>query len=75
VPIARPSKGPEFPVPLAAGGALAAYNPKVGMAAGGATLVVFAIFKKRWIWCVLGVLIALAIFLYWYIGMASDETE
>ena len=75
VPSTRPSKGPGFPGPLAAGGALAAYNPNVGMAAGGATLAIVAIFKKRWIWWALGVLIALAIFLYWYIRMASDETE
>ena len=75
LPSARPYKGPGVPPHLATGGALAAYDPKVGIAAGGATLAIFAIFKKRWIWWVLGVLTALAIFLYWYVRMASDETE
>jgi hypothetical protein len=55
-----------FLIPLAAGGALAAYNPKLGMAAGGGTLVVAAIFKKGWAWWVLGaVILALALFFYW----------
>jgi hypothetical protein len=55
-----------FLIPLVAGGALAAYNPKVGMAAGGGTLVIAAIFKKGWAWWVLGIVIlALAVFFYW----------
>ena len=54
-----------FLVPLVAGGALAAYNPKLGMAAGGGTLVIAAIFKKGWAWWVLGaVILALALFFY-----------
>jgi len=39
-----------FLIPLVAGGALAAYNPKLGMAAGGGTLAIAAIFKKGWAW-------------------------
>lgn len=35
-----------FLIPLVAGGALAAYNPKLGMAAGGGMLAIAAIFKK-----------------------------
>jgi len=39
-----------FLIPLVAGGSLAAYSPKLGMAAGGGTLVIAAIFKKGWAW-------------------------
>jgi hypothetical protein len=39
-----------FLVPLVAGGALAAYNPKLGMGAGSLTLVVAAVWKKNWVW-------------------------
>ena len=55
-----------FLIPLVGGGSLAAYNPKLGMAAGGGTLLVAAIFKKGWAWWVLGaVILALALFFYW----------
>ena len=55
-----------FLIPIVAGGALAAYDPKLGMAAGGGTLVVAAIFKKGWAWWIVGVLIlALGLFFYW----------
>src|SRR5215831_4726413 len=46
-----------FLIPLVAGGSLAAYSPKLGMAAGGGTLVIAAIFKKGWAWWVLGIFI------------------
>ena len=53
-------------IPLVAGGALAAYNPKLGMVAGGGTLAIAAIFKKGWSWWVLGVaILALALLFYW----------
>src|SRR6266481_9090727 len=35
-------------IPMVAGGALAAYSPKLGMAAGGTTLGIAATFKKDW---------------------------
>lgn len=55
-----------FLVPLVAGGALAAYNPQLGMAAGGGTLAIAAIFKKDWRWWVVGIVIlAVALFFYW----------
>ena len=53
-------------IPLVAGGALAAYNPKLGMEAGCGMLVIAAIFRKGWAWWALGVVIlALGLFLYW----------
>jgi len=69
-----------FLVPLVAGGALAAYNPKLGMAAGGGTLVIAAIFNKRRAWWVFGaVILALALFFYWNKqneqGLRSVDTE
>ena len=48
------SGGVGFLVPLVAGGALAAYNPKLGMGAGSLTLVVTAIWKKNWTWWLVG---------------------
>jgi hypothetical protein len=55
-----------FLIPLVAGGALAAYSPKLGMAAGGTTLAIAAIFKKGWTWWVLGIaILAFALFFYW----------
>ena len=38
---------PALLIPVIAGGALAAYNPKLGLALGGLTLASSAIFKKR----------------------------
>jgi hypothetical protein len=53
-------------IPLVAGGALAAYSPKLGMAAGGTTLAIAGIFKKDWRWWVVGIVIlAMALFFYW----------
>jgi hypothetical protein len=49
--------GAEFVLPLIAGGALAAYNPRLAIGAGGVTLVVAAAYKKGWSWWIVGVLI------------------
>lgn len=63
-----------FLIPLVAGGALAAYNPKLGMAAGGGTLVIAAIFKKGWAWWVSGaVVLAFALFFCWNNQNAQDS--
>ena len=52
--------------PLVAGGALAAYNPKLAMAAGGVTLLVSALYKKDWRWWIVGILIlAFGLFFQW----------
>jgi hypothetical protein len=50
-------------LPLAAGGALAAYNPKLAIGAGGLTLAAAALYKKDWSWWIVGIFIlALAFF-------------
>jgi hypothetical protein len=49
--------GAEFVLPLVAGGALAAYNPKLAIGAGGVTLLLATIYKKDIRWCIVGVLI------------------
>jgi hypothetical protein len=54
------SGGVGFLVPLVAGGALAAYNPKLGMGAGGVTLVVAAVWKKNWAWWLVGASLCLS---------------
>lgn len=66
--------GVSFLFPLVAGGALAAYNPKLAMGAGGLTLAVAAIFKKGWSWWLLGgLLLALGLFFYW--GNPDEEKQ
>jgi hypothetical protein len=66
---ARPEvqdSGAGFLLPLAAGGALAAYNPKLAMGAGGLTLFFAALYKRDWIWWILGILVlALGLFFQW----------
>lgn len=53
-------------IPIVAGGALTAYSPKLGLAAGGLTLTSAAIFKKGWAWWLVGcVILALGLFFYW----------
>ena len=53
-------------IPVIAGGALAAYNPKVGLAVGGLALGSAAVFKKGWAWWLVGcVILVLALFFYW----------
>jgi cell division protein FtsW (lipid II flippase) len=55
-----------FLIPIVAGGALAAYDPKLGMGAGGLTLVIATFFSKGWRWWVVGIVIlAVALFFYW----------
>jgi hypothetical protein len=67
-------------VPLVAGGALSAYDPKLGIAAGSLTLLAAAIWKKDWRWWVVGsVILAVALFFHWEkqnaVGSWSDKTE
>lgn len=46
-----------FVLPLLAGGALAAHNPKLALGAGGLTLLLAALYKKDWRWWIAGMLI------------------
>jgi hypothetical protein len=52
---------------MIAGGALAAYNPKLGMGAGGLTLVAAAIWKKNWVWWFVGCVVLLIGLLFYFI--------
>jgi len=63
-----------FLVPLIAGGALAACSPKIGMAAGGGTLAVAAIFKKGWAWWVVGCGTLLVALLFYFTDRDTQET-
>jgi hypothetical protein len=61
-------------VPLVAGGALAAYNPKLGMGASGLTLGIAAVYKKDWRWWIVGaVILALSLFFYWNNKNAAES--
>ena len=80
---ARPQTGAVLPVPPVTGVGLAAYNPKLGMSAGGVTLAIAGIFKKGWRWWIVGLVlvaaaVAVALFFYLYIHKAVEshsETE
>jgi hypothetical protein len=58
-------------LPLAAGSALAAYNPKLAIGAGGLTLVAAVAFKKDWRWWILGTLVLVIGLLFQW----NQETE
>jgi hypothetical protein len=53
-------------LPFIAGTALASYNPKPAMGAGGLTLLIAAIYKKglRW-WIVGGIVLTMGVFFQW----------
>jgi hypothetical protein len=53
-------------LPLAAGGALAAYNPKLAIGAGGLTLAVAIFYKKDWSWWIVGMFVlVVGVFIQW----------
>jgi len=55
-----------FLLPLAAGGALASYDPKLAIGAGALTLAAAAVYKKDWRWWIAGVLILIVgLFFQW----------
>ncbi len=49
--------GAGFLILLVAGGTLAAFNPKLGMAVGGLTLAIAAVGKKGWQWWIVGIVV------------------
>jgi hypothetical protein len=67
------SEGGAFLVPLIAGGALAAYNPKLGMGAGGLTLVAAAIWKKNWVWWFVGCVTLFIALLFYFTN--NEKTD
>ena len=79
--VAAHPQGPEvqdgsvsFLYPLIAGGALASYNPKLAMGAGGLTLLAAAIYKKGPTWWIVGVLIlALGLFFQWWNDQSAKK--
>jgi hypothetical protein len=59
-------RGASLLLPVVAGGALAAHNPKLAMGAGGLMLLSAVIYKKGWDWWIVAILIlALGLFFYW----------
>ena len=67
------SGGVGFLVPLVAGGAFSAYNPKLGMGAGGLTLVVAAVWKKSWAWWLVGCVTLIIGLLFYF--MNDEKTD
>jgi hypothetical protein len=62
-------------VPLLAGGALAAYSPKLALGAGGLTLLAATYYRKGWQWWLVGtitVLLALLL-LKWNVGKVERK--
>jgi hypothetical protein len=65
--------GVGFFVPLVAGGALAAYNPKLGFGAGGLTLVVAAVWRKPWAWWLVGCVTLFIALLFYFTN--NEKTD
>ena len=65
-PLRVHDQGTRVLLPVLAGGALAAYNPKLAMGAGGLTLLAAVIYKKGPTWWIVGALILLlGLFFQW----------
>lgn len=73
IEIGRASDGIGFVVPLIAGGALAAWNPKIGMGAGSLTLVVAAVWKKNWAWWLVGCVTLFIALLFYFTN--NEKTD
>ena len=58
--------GGDFLIPMIAGGALTAYSPKLGIGAGGLTLVAAAVWKKSWVWWFVGCVVLLIGLLFYF---------
>jgi hypothetical protein len=67
------SDGVGFLVPLVAGGALAAWNPMLGMGAGGLTLAVATFWKKNWAWWLVGCVTLLIALLFYFTN--NEKTD
>ena len=70
-----PDTSASFLFPLIAGGALAAYSPKLAIGAGGLTLLAAALYKRDSSWWIVGVLIlALGLFFQWT-NQSANKTK
>lgn len=69
------SGGVGFLVPLVAGGALAVYNPKLGMGAGGLTLVVASVWKKNWAWWLVGCVTLFIALLFYFVNNEKTDSS
>lgn len=65
--------GAGFLIPLVAGGTLATFNPKLGMAVGGLTLVVAAVGKKGPQWWIVGIVVLFAALFSYFYAENADE--
>jgi hypothetical protein len=72
-PLESQRDGLSFLLPVIAGGALAAYSPKLTLGAGGATLLVAGIYKKGWQWWAVGVLLVVLAALFLSSGQDDQE--
>jgi hypothetical protein len=62
-----------FLIPVVAGGALAAYNPTLGIGAGSLTLVVAVVWKKNWAWWLVGCVTLFIALLFYF--MNEEKTD
>jgi hypothetical protein len=73
VPANQESSGGGFLIPMIAGGALAAYNPKLCIGAGGLTLVAAAAWKKNWVWWLVGCVTLFIALLFYFTN--NEKTD
>jgi hypothetical protein len=64
-------------LPLLAGGALAAYSPKLALGAGGLTLLAATYYRKSWQWWLVGALIVFLalVFMKWEGNQEVERTK
>jgi hypothetical protein len=74
IAVGKASGGVGFVVPLIAGGALAAWNPKLGMGAGSLTLVVAAVWKKNWAWWLVGCVTLFVALLFYFTNKEKTDS-
>ena len=73
IAVRKASGGVGFVVPLIAGGALAACNPKLGMGAGSLKLVAAAVWKKNWAWWLVGCVTLFIALLFYFTN--NEKTD
>ena len=64
-----------FLVPLVVGGALGAFSPELGMALGGLTLAIAAIYKKGWLWWIVGFVVLVVALFFFFKDQNADASR
>ncbi len=64
-----------FLAPLVVGGALGAFSPELGIALGGLTLVIAAMYKKGWQWWLVGIVVLVVALFFYFQDQNADGSR